>query len=189
VQTRREFLKAGELALVGIGVPSVARVAVLYPPRTAQVVEIYMKSDQIGTKVCFDPIGVYIERGQTVPWIVSENVHTTSAYHPRNSNHSLRIPSNATPWDSGFLSPGEHFESKLMIQGVYDYYCMPHEEAGMVGRIIVSEPTGPGALPFDYYQGRPGTTNWRPEPAAAQKAFPSIEQIMREKVVRIKWTT
>ncbi|MEQ9618372.1 MAG: plastocyanin/azurin family copper-binding protein [Deltaproteobacteria bacterium] len=150
------------------------------------VVEIYMKSDQLGSKVWFDPVGVYIEPGQTIRWIVSENVHTTTAYHPRNSNHSLRIPPNATPWDSGYLSPGEDFELKFMIQGVYDYYCMPHEGAGMVGRIIVGKPTGPGALPFDYYEGRSDTKNWRPVPPAAQKEFPTIERIMREKVVRIK---
>jgi plastocyanin len=108
--TRREFLKSGRLALVGLDVPSTARVAVLYTSRAAQVVEIYMKSDPLGTKVWFDPIGVYIEPGRTVRWIVSENVHTTSAYHPRNNNHSLRIPPNATPWGSGFLSPGELFD-------------------------------------------------------------------------------
>lgn len=147
--TRREFLTAGGVALVGLTVPSTWRAAVLHTSRAAQVVEIHMRSDQMGTKVWFDPIGVYIELGQIVRWIVSENVHTASAYHPQNSSHSLRIPPNATPWDSGFLSPGERFEVKPMVQGVYDYYCMPHEEAGMVGRIIVGKPNGPGALPFN----------------------------------------
>ena len=184
--TRREFLRAGGVALAGLAFPSTARVAVLRTSRATQDIEIHMRSDQLGARVWFDPIGVYIEPGQTVRWIVSENVHTTSAYHPQNSNHSLRIPQDATPWDSGFLSPGEHFELELMTQGAYDYYCMPHEEAGMVGRIIVGKPNGPGALPFDYYQGRPGTTNWRPVPPAAQKAFPSIERIMRERIVRLK---
>jgi plastocyanin len=187
--TRREFLRAGGVALAGLSVPSTSRVALLHTPRAAQAVEIRMRSDKLGTRVWFDPIGVYIELGQTVRWIVSENVHTTSAYHPRNSSHSLRISPNATPWDSGFLSPGEHFELKLAVQGVYDYYCMPHEEAGMVGRIIVGKPTGPGAMPFDYYWGKPGTKNWRPVPPAARKAFPSIEQIMRERIVRLNWTT
>jgi hypothetical protein len=40
-------------------------------------------------------------------------------------------------------------------------------------------------MPFDYYRGRPGTGNWQPVPEAARKAFPSIERIMREKVVRL----
>lgn len=185
--TRREFIKASGLALAGLAFHNTS--IRFHASHAAHVVEIYMKSDNLGTKVWFDPIGIYIEPGQTIRWIVVENTHTTSAYHPRNSSHSLRIPTNAIPWDSGFLSPGEHFDVKLMIQGVYDYYCMPHEEAGMVGRIIVGRPTGPGALPFDYYLGRPGTRDWRPIPPAAQKAFPSIEQIMLEKVVRLRWAT
>ena len=28
--------------------------------------------------------------------------------------------------------------------GVYDYYCQPHEMAGMVGRIVVGEPRDAG---------------------------------------------
>ena len=26
------------------------------------------------------------------------------------------------------------------VEGVYDYYCVPHEHAGMVGRIVVGTP-------------------------------------------------
>ena len=33
--------------------------------------------------------------------------------------------------------PGEAFEVMLTEPGVYDYYCVPHEHAGMVGRIVV----------------------------------------------------
>jgi hypothetical protein len=61
---------------------------------------------------------------------------------------------------------------------------MPHEQAGMVGRIVVGKPGSAGALPFDYFKGQPGTSNWRPVPIAAQKVFPSIELIMKQKIVR-----
>ncbi|MEZ4547088.1 MAG: hypothetical protein R3B51_04920 [Thermodesulfobacteriota bacterium] len=45
-----------------------------------------------------------------------------------------------------------------MEEGVYDYFCLPHEGAGMVRHgIIAGRPSGPGALPYDYYKGRPGT--------------------------------
>jgi hypothetical protein len=54
----------------------------------------------------------------------------------------------------------------------------------MVGRIIVGRPDGPGALPFDYFKGRPDTTGWKPVPQAAQRAFPGVEQIMKMRVVR-----
>lgn len=183
--TRREFLKAGGVMLAGLSILGDALTAVSQTPGTSQTVEIYMKSDRMGANVWFDPIGIYIEPGRTVRWVVSENVHTTTAYHPRNANHSLRIPSNAAPWDSGYLSPGEHFEVRFTVEGVYDYYCMPHEAAGMVGRIIVGKPTGPGAMPFDYFVGKPYAKDWRPVPPAAQAAFPAVERIMREKVVRL----
>jgi hypothetical protein len=70
------------------------------------------------------------------------------------------------------------------VPGVYDYFCAPHEAAGMVGRIVVGKPAGPGTLPFDYFRGRPGTSAWVPVPAAARKAFPSVSEIVRARVVR-----
>jgi hypothetical protein len=69
-------------------------------------------------------------------------------------------------------------------EGVYDYYCLPHEQAGMVGRIVVGQPSGPGALPFDYFKGRPGASNWKPVPDAARKTFPAVERIVQSQVVR-----
>lgn len=147
-------------------------------PRST-VTEIAMRSDAAGSKVWFDPIGVLVEPGATIRWVVKENVHTTTAYHPKNDHHSLRIPQGAEPWNSGYLvNPGDHFEITLSVPGVYDYYCMPHEAAGMVGRIIVGKPLGPGAEPFDYWVGRPGTKDWRDVPSAARKAFPEIAEIL-----------
>jgi plastocyanin len=175
--TRRGFLTAGGLALAGLAVP--------WPTAASAAVEIHMMSDTLGTKVWFDPIGVHIEPGQTVRWVVQSNVHTTTAYHPTNDHHSLRIPEQAEPWNSGFLvNPGSHFEVTLSVPGVYDYFCLPHEVAGMVGRIVVGRPAGPGMLPFDYFKGRRDTAEWKPIPSAAQQAFPSVSAIMRERVVR-----
>jgi hypothetical protein len=56
--------------------------------------------------------------------------------------------------------------------------------AGMVGRIIVGRPGGPGALPFDYFRGDPAAQSWRAVPKTAQAAFPPVEAIMNERVVR-----
>jgi len=181
--TRRDFLvggglTAGGLVLAGLGLPFLSAAA----PATA---EITMMSDPLGTTVWFDPIGIMVAPGTTVRWMVHANVHTTAAYHPRNDHHSLRIPEKAEPWDSHFLvNPGDHFAVTLTVPGVYDYFCAPHEAAGMVGRIVVGKPAGPGTLPFDYFRGRPGTSAWVPVPAAARKAFPSVSEIVRARVVR-----
>jgi plastocyanin len=72
-----------------------------------------------------------------------------------------------------------------MVPGVYDYFCTPHEMAGMVGRIIVGEPTGPGTLPFDHFKDDPVAQDWQPVPKAAQAAFPPVEAIMNDRVVRV----
>ena len=44
--------------------------------------EIAMRSDTAGSTVWFDPIGVLVAPGATIRWVVKENVHTTTAYHP-----------------------------------------------------------------------------------------------------------
>jgi plastocyanin len=167
--TRRMLLAAGGLALTAA---AAARAA-------DGVVTIHMVSDPQGSHVGFDPIGVLIAPGQTVRWVCDSNVHTTTAYHPANSNHSLRIPDAAKPWNSGFLLPGKRFELRLTVPGVYDYFCAPHEMAGMVGRIIVGHPAGPGSEPLDYFLHLPDPQHWLPVPPAAQAAFPAIEAIMQ----------
>ncbi len=173
--SRREFLRVGGLALVGFGVAPAAWAS------APKLELITMRSDAQGARVWFDPIGLYVDPGTRVRWIVRENVHTTTAYHPRNDHHALRIPERAAPWNSGFLvNPGDHFEITLTVPGVYDYYCAPHEAAGMVGRIIVGRPVGPGAEPFGYWNGKAGTSDWQRVPSAARAAFPSIARIMAE---------
>ena len=120
-----------------------------------------------------------------VRWIARENVHTATAYHPRNGNHALRIPERAVPWNSGFLvNPGDHFDVTLSVPGVYDYFCMPHEAAGMAGRIVVGRALGPGAEPFDYWVGKPGTESWNRVPNAVRSALPSAARIVAERRVR-----
>ena len=41
-----------------------------------------MRSDAMGSRVWFDPIGLSVEPGTTVRWIVRENVHTTMRAPP-----------------------------------------------------------------------------------------------------------
>ena len=179
MQSRREFLKAGGAFLAGFEwLPH----RLLRVPIAVEVIE--MRSDVAGAHVWFDPIGLHVDPGTTVRWIARENVHTTTAYHPRNDHHSLRIPERAVPWDSGFLvHPGDHFDVTFTAPGVYDYFCAPHEAAGMVGRIVVGKPARPVAQPFDYWVGKPGTDAWRHVPDAARKNFISVARIIAERRV------
>ena len=111
-------------------------------------------------KTYFDPVGIHIAPGDTVRWVQISGFHSITAYHPGNDTHELRIPEAAEPWDSDILladSPkrGATFEHVFTVQGVYDYFCKPHEMAGMVGRVVVGEPgDGPGTQPFGYAQDK-----------------------------------
>ena len=183
IVTRRAALRAGGLALAGLAAGLVGR-----PTLAGPVVEIRMRSSDGGAHVGFDPVGLLVDPGTTVRWIVEADVHTTTAYHPANDAHALRIPEAAEPWNSGYLvNPGDSFEVRLSVEGVYDYFCAPHELAGMVGRIIVGRPTGPGSLPFDYFEGDPAAAGWQPVPPAARLVFPNLEEIMQKRL--ISWPT
>jgi plastocyanin/uncharacterized membrane protein len=83
----------------------------------------------------FDPIGLSVEPGTTVRFDLAAGSHSATAYE-------ARIPSGATAFDSGMLSDGQ-FEHTFETPGTYDYYCIPHESLGMVGRIVVGSPGGP----------------------------------------------
>jgi plastocyanin len=170
---RRTALRAGGcaagLALLGLPGPSAASVASV----AASVVEIRMRGNADGSKVWFDPVGVLVEPGQTLRWTNDDpgNSHTSTAYHPTRGGRALGIPADAEPWDSDYLLPGESFELRLAAAGVYDYFCVPHEEAGMVGRIVVGRPRG----------GPPSAA--LPDPA--RRLLPSAEEILRRGAVRI----
>ena len=47
-------------------------------------------------------------------------------------------------------------------------------------------PSGPGTLPFDYFAADPAKADWQGVPEAARAVFPSVDQIMVDKVVRLK---
>jgi plastocyanin len=168
MMTRRTVLQTGGwaagLALLGTPLVSVA----------TPIVEIQMRGNADGSAVWFDPVGVLIGLGQTVRWINTDrgNSHTSTAYHPKNTGHPLRIPGTAESWNSDYLLPDQAFEVRFTAAGVYDYFCIPHEEAGMVGRIIVGSPASAG-LPSDNL------------PEAARQVLPKVEEIVQRQIVRI----
>lgn len=169
---RRSFLQtSGGIILAGLATTAGLSHAEEGP------IDIAMMGTPGGARVWFRPIGLLIEVGQTVRWTNRDpgNSHTSTAYHPSLYKKTQRIPEGAKPWDSGFLLPNESFSLTFTVPGVYDYYCLPHEHAGMVGRIIVGQPE-PGG-----WQTRADAQQGLPD--AALKAFPSIAQIMKDKVV------
>jgi plastocyanin len=88
----------------------------------------------------FEPHVVRVNAGGTVTWHNESGSHSTTAYHPDNDQPQL-VPDGAAAWDSGILSEqGATFEHTFETEGVYHYYCTPHESLGMIGSVIVGEP-------------------------------------------------
>jgi plastocyanin len=98
----------------------------------------------------YDPVGIYIARGETVHWTALRGAPSVTAFHPDNDNHELRIPEGAKPFDSGMLSGGDTFQWTFDVEGTYDYFSKYHEGVGLIGRIVVGRPGGPGEKPPRY---------------------------------------
>lgn len=151
VATRRQFLR-----VVGTGAALTAGTGLA----TAQETPVVTMGSNY-----FDPIGLYVEPGTTVRFELESGSHSATAYEGR-------VPSTSTPFDSGVITSGS-FSHRFDTPGTYDYYCIPHESGGMVGRIVVGEPGGPahgsaipagtvpdsdeivdrGAIPIDEFDG------------------------------------
>ncbi len=87
----------------------------------------------------FDPTQVTINAGDSVHWQNDGNT-----IHDATNNPALAIdpkqvssPAGAPAFDSGFINPGQSFEQKFTVPGVYKYVCVPHETSGMIGTIVV----------------------------------------------------
>jgi plastocyanin len=163
--------------------------AVLVAAATAAAATVEVKLVQTPEgKTYFNPSGIHIAPGDTIRWVQISGFHSITAYHPRNDNHELRIPETAEPWDSDILladypKRGATFEHVFTVQGVYDYFCKPHEMAGMVGRVVVGEPgNGPGTKPFGYAPDE----HWKPVPDVARKALPPVDEIMQKGTVHAR---
>ncbi|MGV8989424.1 MAG: cupredoxin domain-containing protein [Cypionkella sp.] len=170
---RRQVLVWGGGLLVALAAPALAG--------SVEVIE--MRGSARGEKVWFMPQGLLVEPGTTLRFINHDpgNSHTSTAYDPAILDRQRRIPEGAEAWNSDFLMPGQSFDVTLTLPGVYDFYCQPHEHAGMVGRIVVGPPTLPG------WQGpAPDSDDLPPEALAA---FPKVADIVARTRVFAKEAT
>ena len=124
---------------------------------TPTVEALILDSDQGAGQNVFSPAVVWVEAGATVTWDSASGSHSATSYHP-DTDGPLRIPQDASPFDSGIMVEGDSFEHTFETPGVYNYYCQPHRGLGMVGLVIVEEAApGPGTSPLDEVDSAEGT--------------------------------
>lgn len=107
----------------------------------------------------FEPHVLRLNAGGTATWVNESGTHSATAYHPDN-DRPLLMPEGADPFDSGLLSEeGAEFEATFDTEGVYHFFCLPHESVGMLGSLIVGEPDAHGQPALEAVpEGLPETT-------------------------------
>ena len=100
----------------------------------------------------FDPDSITIAPGDTIVW---ENVgsvgHSVTAYEEEIPGEASYFASggfdgeqaarDAYP-EQGNIPGGESYSHTFDVEGEYGYMCIPHEQVGMVGTVIVSSDAG-----------------------------------------------
>jgi plastocyanin len=99
----------------------------------------------------FDPDDTTVAPGTTVVWEnVGEIGHSVTAYEddiPEDAEYfasgGFRSESAARgAWPDGDVAGGETYEYTFEVTGTYEYFCIPHEGAGMVASLDVVEGGG-----------------------------------------------
>ncbi|KAB1188788.1 MULTISPECIES: plastocyanin/azurin family copper-binding protein [Haloferax] len=103
------------------------------------------------TAVAFDPPVVTVEVGDEVVWRnTSSRGHTVTAYEAlipedaeffasggfEDEQTARKAYSNSL---GGLIDSGETYSYTFDVPGEYEYLCIPHEQAGMVGTVVVEE--------------------------------------------------
>jgi len=99
----------------------------------------------------FDPQTIEVEVGTEVVWRnTNSRGHTVTAYEAGIPDGAAYFATGGFDTEdaareawrddgSGNIYGGETFSYTVEVAGTYDYFCIPHESGGMVGRINVIE--------------------------------------------------
>lgn len=102
------------------------------------------------SNVDFLPSKVTVAPGTTVVWKnTSSSQHTVTAYGsliPDEADYfasggfeSQQAAQQGWLQGEGGIVQNETYEHTFEVPGTYRYFCVPHETAGMKGRVVVSE--------------------------------------------------
>jgi plastocyanin len=98
------------------------------------------------TAVAFDPAEVTVSAGETVVWRnTSSRMHTVTAYESLLPDGAAFFASSGkadeaaarAEWRDAPIRSGDSYSYTFDTPGTYEYFCIPHEKAGMVGTVVV----------------------------------------------------
>lgn len=94
----------------------------------------------------YEPMAATVERGETLTWRnVGEVDHTVTAYQDELPDGAAYFASGGFESETaarnqltqGLIDGGETYQHTFEQPGSYRYFCIPHEDAGMVGTVEV----------------------------------------------------
>ncbi len=94
---------------------------------------------EMSDQLKFVPGQVTIRPGEAVEWKnASTYTHTVTAdpswaIKPQN----VQLPEGVKPFDSGNIAPGKTYQHTFSVPGTYRYFCIPHQDSGMIGEVLV----------------------------------------------------
>ena len=93
----------------------------------------------LNNRLQFVPTEIRVKVGDTVEWRnIQSYAHTVTADPNRAARKAnIELPDGVQPFDSGRLGAGATFRYTFTSPGIYRYVCLPHENAGMLGRKIL----------------------------------------------------
>jgi plastocyanin len=105
------------------------------------------------SELVYDPDTLTVSVGDTVTWENTGSIgHSVTAYEDEIPDDAEYFASGGfdseqaardayTPGDTeaGDIPAGESWEHTFETAGTHEYFCIPHEQAGMVGTIEVEE--------------------------------------------------
>ena len=111
------------------------------------------QGDVLMRATAFDPSEYTVSVGDTVTWYNgSTRGHTVTAYEnaiPEDAAYfasggyeneaAAREAFRQEGFAGGQIASGESYSHTFEVAGEYQYVCIPHEQGGMVGTIVVEE--------------------------------------------------
>ncbi len=110
-----------------------------------------------GTPMVFEPLVVKAAPGDTITFVPTDKSHNSASMKGG-------LPEGADAWKG---KTNEQITVTVNAEGVYMYQCTPHLGMGMVGAIVVGQPTNLEAVKALKYPGKAKKT--------AEKIFAEIE--------------
>lgn len=103
--------------------------------------ETAAKEVRMTDNLTYEPKTITIRSGETVIWKnASSMLHSVTDVPGKAAKaQDAVLPRNAKEFDSGLLEAGKTFSHTFTVPGTYKYFCIPHEELGMVGTVIVKK--------------------------------------------------